>query len=145
MRGGNAGGKSLIVRHKKNACRRKMRQNTKTTSMLRRISSANGAELRMSVASHSCSHRNFACIGYRSLEFDGLVGILGPRNMPQAARDLIAADIRTIAAEPEVVARLSATGKVVNPGSPSEFAAALAEQRAAVAEMGKVLGIKPAQ
>ena len=62
--------------------------------------------------------------------------------MPQAARDRIAADI---AAEPEVVARLSATGQVVNPGSPSEFAAALAEQRAAVAEMGKVLGIKPAQ
>jgi len=63
----------------------------------------------------------------------------------QAARDLIAADIRTIAAESEVVARLSATGQVVNPGSPSEFAAALAEQRAAVAEIGKVLGIKPAQ
>ena len=84
-------------------------------------------------------------LGYRSLEFDGLVGILGPRNMPQAARDRIAADIRTIAAEPEVVARLSATGQVVNPGSPSEFAAALAEQRAAVAEIGKVLGIKPAQ
>ena len=55
------------------------------------------------------------------------------------------ADIRTIAAESEVVARLSATGQVVNPGSPSEFAAALAEQRAAVAEIGKVLGIKPAQ
>ena len=33
-------------------------------------------------------------LGYRSLEFDGLVGILGPRNMPQAARDRIAADIR---------------------------------------------------
>ena len=44
-------------------------------------------------------------LGYRSLEFDGLVGILGPRNMPQAARDRIAADI---AAEPEVVARVSA-------------------------------------
>ena len=84
-------------------------------------------------------------LGYRSLEFDGLVGILGPRNMPQAARDRIAADIRTIAAEPEMVARLSTTGQVVNPGSPSEFAAALAEQRAAVAEIGKVLGIKPAQ
>jgi tripartite-type tricarboxylate transporter receptor subunit TctC len=84
-------------------------------------------------------------LGYRSLEFDGLVGILGPRTMPQAARDRIAADIRTIAAEPEVVARLSATGQVVNPGSPNEFAAALAEQRAAVAEIGKVLGIKPAE
>src|ERR1035437_9135052 len=57
--------------------------------------------------------------GYKSLEFDGLVGLLGPRNMPLAVRDRIAADIRTIAAEPEVIARLSATGQVVNPGSPT--------------------------
>jgi tripartite-type tricarboxylate transporter receptor subunit TctC len=83
--------------------------------------------------------------GYKSLEFDGLVGLLGPRNMPLAVRDRIAADIRTIAAEPEVIARLSATGQVVNPGSPAEFAAALADQRAAVAAIGEILGIKPAQ
>jgi tripartite-type tricarboxylate transporter receptor subunit TctC len=62
--------------------------------------------------------------------------------MPQAARDRIAADIRAIAAEPEVVSRLSATGQVINPGSPAEFASALAEQRSAVDEIGKVLGIK---
>src|ERR1039458_9336016 len=48
-------------------------------------------------------------------------------------------------AEPEVIARLSATGQVVNPGSPAEFAAALADQRAAVAAIGEILGIKPAQ
>lgn len=80
--------------------------------------------------------------GFKSLEFDGLVGLLGPKNMPQAARDRIAADIRAIAAEPEVVSRLSATGQVINPGSPAEFASALAEQRSAVDEIGKVLGIK---
>jgi hypothetical protein len=44
-----------------------------------------------------------------------------------------------------VIARLSATGQVVNPGSPAEFAAALADQRAAVAAIGEILGIKPAQ
>ena len=83
--------------------------------------------------------------GYKSLEFDGLVGLLGPREMPQAARDRIAADIRTIAAEPEVMARLAATGQVINPGTPAEFAAALDDQRATVAAIGKILEIKPAQ
>jgi tripartite-type tricarboxylate transporter receptor subunit TctC len=81
--------------------------------------------------------------GYKSLEFDGLVGLLGPRDMPQAARDLIAADIRAIAADPDVVAKLSTTGQVINPGTPAEFAKALADQRAAVADIGKVLNIKP--
>src|ERR1039457_3584863 len=83
--------------------------------------------------------------GYKSLEFDGLVGLLGPRDMPLAVRDRIAADIRAIAADPEVVARLGTTGQVINPGSPAEFAAALADQRAAVAAIGEILGIKPAQ
>ena len=82
--------------------------------------------------------------GYKSLEFDGLVGLLGPSDMPMAVRERIATDIRTIAAEPEVVARLSATGQVVNPGTPAEFAKALADQTAAVMAIGKTLGIKPA-
>jgi len=83
--------------------------------------------------------------GYKSLEFDGLVGLLGPRELPPAARDRIAADIRAIAAEPEVMSRLASTGQVINPGTPAEFAAALAAQRATVAAIGKVLDIKPAQ
>ena len=83
--------------------------------------------------------------GYKSLEFDGLVGLLGPRDMPKAAIDRIAADIRAIATEPDVVARLSSTGQVINPGTPAEFKAALDDQRATVAAIGKVLDIKPAQ
>jgi tripartite-type tricarboxylate transporter receptor subunit TctC len=83
--------------------------------------------------------------GYKSLEFDGLVGLLGPRDMPQAARDRIAADIRAIAADPEVVSRLASTGQVINPGTPAEFQAALDEQSAAVAAIGKILEIKPAE
>jgi tripartite-type tricarboxylate transporter receptor subunit TctC len=83
--------------------------------------------------------------GYKSLEFDGLVGLLGPRDMPLAVREHIAADIRTFAAEPEVVSRLTATGQVINPGTPAEFAKALADQTEAVMAIGKTLGIKPAQ
>ena len=82
--------------------------------------------------------------GFKSLEFDGLVGLLGPSDMPLPVRERIAADIRTIAAEPDVVSRLSATGQVVNPGTPAEFAKALADQTAAVMAIGKTLGIKPA-
>jgi tripartite-type tricarboxylate transporter receptor subunit TctC len=83
--------------------------------------------------------------GYKSLEFDGLVGLLGPRDMPQSVRDRIAADIRQVVSEPEVETKLSATGQVVNPGTPAEFAAALDDQRATVKKIGETLGIKAAQ
>jgi len=83
--------------------------------------------------------------GFESLEFDGLVGLLGPRDMPLAVRERIAADIREIAADPTIMARLASTGQVISPGSPAEFAAALADQRAAVAAIGKNLGIKSAE
>jgi tripartite-type tricarboxylate transporter receptor subunit TctC len=83
--------------------------------------------------------------GYKALEFDGLVGVLGPRDMPQSVRDRIAADIRQVVSDPEVEAKLSATGQVVNPGTPAEFATALDDQRATVKQIGETLGIKPAQ
>ena len=83
--------------------------------------------------------------GYKALEFDGLVGVLGPRDIPQSIRDRIAADIRQVVNDPEVEAKLSATGQVVNPGTPAEFATALDDQRATVKQIGETLGIKPAQ
>ena len=75
---------------------------------------------------------------------DGLVGLLGPRDMPLAVRERIAADIREIAADPAIVQRLSQTGQVISPGGPAEFAAEIEDQRATVAGIGKNLGIKPA-
>jgi tripartite-type tricarboxylate transporter receptor subunit TctC len=83
--------------------------------------------------------------GFPSLEFDGLVGLLGPKGFPNAASEKIAKDIREIANDPDVNAKLTTTGQVVNPGTPEEFAAALKEQRDTVAQIGKVLDIKPAQ
>jgi tripartite-type tricarboxylate transporter receptor subunit TctC len=82
--------------------------------------------------------------GYKSLELDGLVGLLGPKGMPLAIRQKIAADIRDIVNDPQINPKLAATGQVVNPGSPEEFAAALKDQSEKVVDIGKVLGIKAA-
>ena len=82
--------------------------------------------------------------GYTSLEFDGLNGVLGPREISQSARDRIATDIRDIVADPEVESKLSAVGQVVNPGTAAEFTAAVDDQLTTVTKIGETLGIKPA-
>lgn len=71
--------------------------------------------------------------------------MLGPKSMPQAARDKIAKDIAEIGKEPDVVEKLTAGGNVVNPGTPKDFADALADQRKTVKRIGDTLGIKPSQ
>lgn len=83
--------------------------------------------------------------GYPELGFDGLVGLFGPREMPNDLRERIAADIRVVMADPEIVSRLTATGQAVSPGSSAEFDAEIKAQRAQIAAVGQTLGIKPAQ
>jgi tripartite-type tricarboxylate transporter receptor subunit TctC len=81
--------------------------------------------------------------GYPELEFDGLVGLFGPRTMPPALRDRIAADIREVAADPYIEQRLTATGQILNPGTPTEFATAIDGQMAKLAAIARALDIKP--
>jgi len=83
---------------------------------------------------------------------DGLVaitsftgGVLGPRNLPAEARERISADVRELLSDQTISARLTATGQVVNPGTAAEFGAAIEAQRKQAAEVGKLLGLKPAQ
>jgi tripartite-type tricarboxylate transporter receptor subunit TctC len=83
--------------------------------------------------------------GYGELTLDGLVGFFGPPEMSSALRERIAADVRAVAADPTIEARLTATGQLLNVGGPAEFAAATAEQRAKIAAIAKDLGIKPMQ
>jgi tripartite-type tricarboxylate transporter receptor subunit TctC len=82
--------------------------------------------------------------GFPALSFDGLIGLFGQRNMTAAARERIASDIRAMLAEPAIAQRLTSMGAMVSPGDAAEFAASLEAQRAMLAEMVKVLGIKPA-
>jgi tripartite-type tricarboxylate transporter receptor subunit TctC len=81
--------------------------------------------------------------GFPELAFDGLVGLFGPRDMAEDLRERIAADVKAVAGDPVIVARLITTGQVVSPGGPTEFAAAIDAQRATVTAIAKDLGIKP--
>jgi tripartite-type tricarboxylate transporter receptor subunit TctC len=83
--------------------------------------------------------------GFPALTFDGLVGLFGQRSMSKEARDRIAADIKAVAADPTVAARLAATSQVVSPGTAAEFAASIEEQRAKLAAVAQQLGVKAAQ
>jgi len=83
--------------------------------------------------------------GFAALAYDGLVGLFGPRDMADDLRERIAADIREVAADPTIGARLLSTGQLISPGRPAEFAASIDEQRAVVAKIAKEMGIKPAQ
>jgi tripartite-type tricarboxylate transporter receptor subunit TctC len=83
--------------------------------------------------------------GYPALNFDGLVGLIAARasGMPDPLRERIALDVREALADPIVVERLTATGQIVSPGAPAEFAAAMDEQAAHLAALANALGMKP--
>src|SRR5476649_81192 len=81
--------------------------------------------------------------GYPSLDFDGLVGLFGTREVAAEARARIASDIRAVAADPVIVERLTASGQIVSPGNGAEFAASIEQQKAQVAAVAKLFGNKP--
>src|SRR5437764_1724329 len=83
--------------------------------------------------------------GFPALEVDGLVGVFGPRAMASELREKIGADIKAVAGDPEIAARLAGTAQVPNPGGPTEFADSVDDQRAKIATIAQALGIKPKQ
>lgn len=83
--------------------------------------------------------------GYPSLELDGVIGLFGPPEMADDARVRIADDIRTVASDPDIAKKLMATGQVLSIGNGAEFAVSIAQQRANLAELAKLLGNKPVQ
>ncbi|HEX9396482.1 MAG TPA: tripartite tricarboxylate transporter substrate binding protein [Burkholderiales bacterium] len=82
--------------------------------------------------------------GFPGLNFDGLTGILAARGsgVTDALRERIAADVRAVVLEPTMVERMTATGQIVSPGTPAEFAAAIEEQERNMAASAKLLGIQ---
>ena len=82
--------------------------------------------------------------GHPELQFDGLTGFFGWRDMPGELRDRIAGDIRAVAAEAGVADRLAAAGQIVHAGTSGEFAHAIEEQRAQIsAIVGRIGKIQP--
>jgi tripartite-type tricarboxylate transporter receptor subunit TctC len=79
--------------------------------------------------------------GFPGLAFNGVNGIYGWRDMPDGLKVRIAADVREIAADPAVAARLQPTGATMRPGNAAEFAAAIEDQRAKVATVAQAAGV----
>ena len=84
--------------------------------------------------------------GYPALEMESIGGMFGPRGMPLATREQIAADVRAAVANAAGIAsKLQATGQIIDVRGPTEFAAGIKELEAQLADIAKVLGMKRAQ
>lgn len=83
--------------------------------------------------------------GFPELTLDGLVGFFGPASMPLQLRERIAADMRTEIMQPDFIEKLNITAQVANAGNPTEFEAAIQDQRDRLAVAAKDLGLKASQ
>jgi tripartite-type tricarboxylate transporter receptor subunit TctC len=79
--------------------------------------------------------------GFPALEVDGLVGLFGPRSVSAALRSRIGDDVKAIAADPAIAAKLVASGQVPNPGGADEFSAAIIAQEKQIDEIAKLVGL----
>jgi tripartite-type tricarboxylate transporter receptor subunit TctC len=80
--------------------------------------------------------------GFPALLYDGLVGLFANSEMPTELRDRIARDVRAVISDPGVATRIAATGQIVSPGTPTEFADSIAEQRARFAAIARMSDIQ---
>lgn len=80
--------------------------------------------------------------GVPSLEVEGLVGLFGPRSVSAELRRRIGDDVKAVAADPAIAAKLVASGQVPNPGGAEEFANDIAAQERQIDDIAKLVGIK---
>jgi tripartite-type tricarboxylate transporter receptor subunit TctC len=77
---------------------------------------------------------------------ESIGGMFGPRGMPLATREQIAADVRAaVANDAGIAAKLQSTGQVIDVRGPAEFAAGIKEMQDQLAGIAKVLGMKSAK
>ena len=81
--------------------------------------------------------------GFPELSVDGFQGFFGWRDMPDDIRARIAADVRAVAADPSLAARLASIGQAVRTGSTADFVAMIEEQREKIAGIAAAIGLKP--
>jgi tripartite-type tricarboxylate transporter receptor subunit TctC len=82
--------------------------------------------------------------GYPAMTLEGLTGLFGPRGMADELRARIAADVLAAATDPVISMRLASIGQIMQLHGPADFAAGIDEQRAALVDIAKSLGRKPA-
>jgi tripartite-type tricarboxylate transporter receptor subunit TctC len=81
--------------------------------------------------------------GYPALEMEGLVGLFGTKDIATELRQRIAADVIAAAKDAQLEAKLLSSAQVPNPGGPDEFASSIVRQRERIAQIAKLVGIKP--
>jgi tripartite-type tricarboxylate transporter receptor subunit TctC len=81
-------------------------------------------------------------IGHPELAADGFQGFFGWRGMPDALRERIAADVREVGADPVLRDKLAVLGQAVRTGTPAEFSAMIAEQRAKITAIAQAIGLQ---
>ena len=84
--------------------------------------------------------------GYPSLTMETAGGVYGPKGMPEALRERIAADFRDVAVnDPVIGKRLADTGQIMTLRDPADFAKNIKEQNDQLAGIAKTLGLKTPQ
>jgi tripartite-type tricarboxylate transporter receptor subunit TctC len=83
--------------------------------------------------------------GYPSLGYDPILGLFGPSVMTAEVRQKIAADLRTVASDPSLQARLTPTGQIVDFVPTDKFAESVEAEREKVTWLAKMLDIHPGQ
>ena len=60
-------------------------------------------------------------------------------------RKKISDDVKSVASDPGIVEKMTATGQIVSAGDSADFAKSIEQQRAQVAAVAKLFGNKPVQ
>jgi tripartite-type tricarboxylate transporter receptor subunit TctC len=81
--------------------------------------------------------------GYSELTFDSVVGFYGWRDMPTERKERIAADVRAVATDPMIAARVASSGSALRVAPPTGFAALIEKQRTQIAAIVRTM--KPTQ
>jgi tripartite-type tricarboxylate transporter receptor subunit TctC len=81
-------------------------------------------------------------IGHPELAADGFQGFFGWRGMSDELRERIAADVRAVGADPALADKLAVLGQAMRTGTPAEFAALIADQRAKIAGIAQAIGLQ---
>jgi tripartite-type tricarboxylate transporter receptor subunit TctC len=81
-------------------------------------------------------------IGHPELSADGFQGFFGWRGISDELRERIAADVRAVGADAALAQKLAVLGQAMRTGTPAEFAAMIAEQRAKIAAIAQAIGLQ---
>ena len=76
------------------------------------------------------------------MEMEGLSGLFGWRDMSPELRDRLSADMQAVAQDPELRARIVASGQRALGSTAADFAAAIERQRLRVREIAQIIDVK---